>query len=210
MRAIIYIKKEKIQRDEKERFAENAVSSPWNRSFYDQRSSDSLFSFLFSTSLRREKKAREFQRLFLEKISKERKREMAPRVYTLWNLWCDGSKNWNERLRARERKVAEKRNLYVKNWELSLKRGNERMLMYDIPFHLCFKIRTDFLWNYHVALWRFTCFSQLLVFLPRGDGLMALFFSINHHILIVQSNNQFCAFILYYYLFWKLEKAFQL
>ena len=81
------------------------------------------------------KKAREFQRLFLEKISKERKREMAPRVYTLWNLWCDGSKNWNERLRARERKVAEKRNLYVKNWELSLKRGNERMLMYDTPFH---------------------------------------------------------------------------
>ena len=55
------------------------------------------------------KKAREFQRLFLEKISKERKREMAPRVYTLWNLWCDGSKNWNERLRVRERKVAEKK-----------------------------------------------------------------------------------------------------
>ena len=135
MRAIIYIKKEKIQRDEKERFAENAVSSPWNRSFYDQRSSDSLFSFLFSTSLRREKKAREFQRLFLEKISKERKREMAPRVYTLWNLWCDGSENWNERLRVRDRKVAEKKNLYVKNWELSLKRGNERMLMYDTPFH---------------------------------------------------------------------------
>lgn len=81
---------------------------------------------------------------------------------------------------------------------------------YSIPFHLCFKIRTDFLWNYHVALWRFACFSPLLVFLPRGDGLMALFFSINHHISIVQSNNQFCAFILYYYLFWKLEKAFQL
>ena len=83
------------------------------------------------------KKAREFQRLFLEKISKERKREMAPRVYTLWNLWCDGSENWNERLRVRERKVAEKKNLYVKNWELSLKRGNERMLMwYSIPFVL--------------------------------------------------------------------------
>ena len=81
------------------------------------------------------KKAREFQRLFLEKISKERKRQMAPRVYTLWNLWCDGSENWNERLRVRERKVAEKKNLYVKNWELSLKRGNERMLMYDTPFH---------------------------------------------------------------------------
>ena len=210
MRAIIYIKKEKIQRDEKERFAENAVSSPWNRSFYDQRSSDSLFSFLFSTSLRREKKAREFQRLFLEKISKERKREMAPRVYTLWNLWCDGSENWNERLRVRERKVAEKKTYMWKTENFLW--SAETSACWCMIFHSICASKSVRIF-YEITM---LPSEDLLVlvnfwfFLPRGDGLMALFFSINHHILIVQSNNQFCAFILYYYLFWKLEKAFQL